>query len=76
MTGGRKIELSPNGQTGMHEMTGRGRRRSVETDSVVDPHLFQCGSGSRSREPNQCGSESWPNFQVIKFNFYMENIDT
>ncbi len=76
MTGGRKRELSPTGQTGMCEMTGRGRRRSVDSDSVVDPHLFQLGSGSGSREPNQCESESRPNFQVIKFNFYLKNIDT
>ncbi len=56
--------------------------KEVLLSSFVDPDWFQCGSGysflsqrgSRSREPNQCGSGSWSEFHVTKGWIYTRKI--
>ncbi len=67
MTGGRKRELSPTGQTGMYVMTGRGRRRSVVTGSVVSMRIRIQIQGAKPMR-----IRSWPNFQVTKVEFLHE----
>jgi hypothetical protein len=52
------------------------------TDSVVDPHWFECGSGSGFlpysgsgfREPTNADPDPGQTCLHIKFNFYMKNV--
>ncbi len=62
MTGGRKRELS---------MTGRGRRRSVVTGSVVSMRTrMRIRIQIQGAKPMRI--RSWPNFQVTKVKFLHE----